>query len=42
MKNWFKIIALATSLFFVNTTPVQAEEVELDRVAAIVNGGVVF
>jgi len=42
MKNSFKIIALATSLLFIKTTPLQAAEVELDRVAAIVNSGVVL
>ena len=41
MKTFLKIITLATvTCFYVNTA--SAEEVELDRVVAIVNGGVVL
>ncbi len=42
MKNTLKLIALSTSLLLSTTSLVQAAEVELDRVAAIVNSGVVL
>ncbi len=42
MKNSLKLITLTTSLLLSITSLVQATEVELDRVAAIVNGGVVL
>ncbi|NQZ81621.1 MAG: peptidylprolyl isomerase, partial [Colwellia sp.] len=42
MKNTLKLIALTTSLLLSTHSFVQAAEVELDRVAAIVNSGVVL
>ncbi|WP_019027258.1 peptidylprolyl isomerase SurA [Colwellia piezophila] len=42
MINTIKVILIASSLILTVVTPTQAEEVLLDRVAAIVNGGVVL
>ncbi len=42
MKNSFKILALVSSIFICSFTQVQAKEVLLDRVAAVVNSGVVL
>ncbi len=42
MKNTLKLLAVATSFILSTCISVQAEETELDRVAAIVNSGVVL
>ena len=42
MKNSVKILALVSSLIVGSLTPAQADEALVDRVAAIVNGGVVL
>jgi len=42
MKNTLKLIVITTSLLLTTPLTVQAVETELDRVAAIVNGGVVL
>ena len=42
MKNSFKLLALASSLFFGAAMNLQAEEVPLDRIAAVANTGVVL
>ncbi|MFT5758863.1 MAG: peptidyl-prolyl cis-trans isomerase SurA [Alteromonadaceae bacterium] len=42
MKNSLKLITLTTSLFLSTPSFIQAAEIELDRVAAIVNSGVVL
>ncbi|KGJ92322.1 peptidylprolyl isomerase SurA [Colwellia psychrerythraea] len=42
MKNTIKVILIASSLFVTAITPAQAKEELLDRVAAIVNSGVVL
>ncbi|WP_281559725.1 peptidylprolyl isomerase SurA [Thalassomonas sp. RHCl1] len=42
MKNSFKLLTLASSLFFGAALNLQAEEVPLDRIAAVANTGVVL
>ncbi|WDE12374.1 peptidylprolyl isomerase SurA [Thalassomonas haliotis] len=42
MKNSFKLLTLASSLFFGVALNLQAEEVPLDRIAAVANSGVVL
>ncbi len=42
MTNMIKIILLASSLIVTTISPAQAKEEPLDRVAAIVNSGVVL
>jgi len=42
MKNILKLILVTTACSAISLAPVQAEEIELDRVAAVVNSGVVL